>query len=52
MASLSSRINIEKLVGSNFNIWKIKMEYVLVERDLSTLLNTNKPNDVKPKEWK
>ena len=34
MASISGRIDVEKFSGTNFEMWNLKMEDLLVDRDL------------------
>ena len=34
----SSRIEIEKFNGRNFDLWKIKIEYILVDREQWTIV--------------
>ena len=51
MAS-SSRIEIEKFNGHNFELWKLKMEYILVDREQSTMICPGtQPIGMSTKEW-
>ena len=47
MASLSGRIEVEKFNGSNFEMWKLKMEDLLIDRDLWDAVDANvqRPSD-------
>lgn len=43
---------IEKFKGKKFNIWKWKMDYLLVERDLTeAILHNTKPRLLSQDEW-
>ena len=42
MASMSGRIDVEKLSGTNFEMWKLKMEDLLIDRDLWDAIDENK----------
>ena len=43
MASTSSRVEMDKFNGSNFELWKLKMEGMLVDRDLLDVISSMKP---------
>jgi hypothetical protein len=43
MESMSGRIEIEKLIGSNFELWKINIEDMLVDHDLWAAISIAKP---------
>ena len=47
MASSSGRIEVEKFNGSNFEMWKLKMEDLLIDRDLWDAVDANvqRPSD-------
>lgn len=34
MANTSRRVDIEKFNGRNYELWKLKIEYLLVDKDL------------------
>jgi hypothetical protein len=52
MAS-SSKIEIEKFNGENFNPWMLKMEYLLVDRDQWVMMNLGTANTgTSTNEWK
>jgi len=42
MASTSGRIEVEKFNGTNFELWKLKIEDMLVDRDLWESVNGTK----------
>ena len=42
MASMSGRIDVEKFLGTNFEMWKLKMEDLLTDRDLWDAVDENK----------
>lgn len=48
MASMLGRIDVEKFSGSNFEMWKMKMEDLLFDRDLWDAIDENKlrPTDL------
>ena len=51
MAS-SSKINIEKFNGHNFDLWNIKIEYILVDREQWTMIYpSTQPIGMLTKEW-
>eukprot|EP01018_Ginkgo_biloba_P012647 Gb_02985 [translate_table: standard] len=47
MASISRRIEVEKFSGTNFEMWKLKMEDLLIERELWDVVDENvqRPTD-------
>jgi hypothetical protein len=42
MASTSRRIDMEKFNNNNFELWKLKMEDMLVDRDLWVAISSRK----------
>ena len=42
MASMSGRIDVEKFSGINFEMWKLKMVHLLIDRDLWDAVDENK----------
>jgi hypothetical protein len=47
--SISSRIDIEKFNGKNFELWKLKMEDLLVEKEQWTIVHPGiQPNGTQP----
>ena len=42
MASMSGRIDVENFAGTNFEMWKLKMENLLIDRDLWDAVDENK----------
>jgi hypothetical protein len=49
---ISSRIEIEKFNGQNFELWKIKMEYLLVDREQwTTVCPGAPPTGILTEEW-
>ena len=50
MASTSSRVEMDKLNGSNFELWKLKMEDMLVDRDLWDVVSSTKPKNTSQEE--
>jgi len=51
MASTSGRIEIEKFNGGNFELWKLKMEDLLVDQELWTVVSSTKPSETSQDEW-
>jgi hypothetical protein len=47
MARTSGRVEIEKFNGDNFELWKLKMEDLLVDRDLWTVVSGTMPSYMK-----
>ena len=50
MASTSSRVEMDKFNGSNFELWKLKMEDMLVDRDLWDVVSSTKPQTTSQEE--
>ena len=50
MAS-TSKTEIEKFNGQNFELWKLKMEYLLVDRDQWIAVSGNQPTGMKDEYW-
>ena len=50
MAS-TSKIEIEKFNGQNFELWKLKMEDLLVDRDQWIVVSENQPTGMKDEDW-
>lgn len=50
MAS-TSRLEMEKFNGTNNELWKLKMEDLLVHRDLWVVVFRTKPSGLKDEEW-
>ena len=48
MASMSGRIDVEKFFGTNFEMWKLKMEDLLIDQDLMDAIDEDKlrPTDL------
>ena len=48
MESTLGRIDVEKFSGTNFEIWKLKIEDLLIDRDLWDVVDENKfrPTDL------
>ena len=46
-----TRFNFEKLNGNNFQIWKYKMEMLLLKEELWDTISESKPDPV-TEEWK
>ena len=42
MASMSGRIDVEKFSSTNFEMWKLKMEDLLIDQDLWDAVDENK----------
>ena len=42
MANMSRRIDVEKFYGTNFEMWKLKMEDILIDQDLWDAVDENK----------
>ena len=42
---------MEKFNGTNFELWKLKMEDLLVDRDLCVAISGTKPTGMKDEEW-
>ena len=42
MTSISGRINVEKFSSTNFQMWKLKMEDLLNDRDIWDAIDDNK----------
>ena len=40
-------IEIEKFNGTNFELWKLKVEDILVDHDLWVFVSSNKPSSMK-----
>ena len=51
MASTLGRIEIEKINGTNFELRKLKMEDMSVDRDLWTVVSRNKSSGMKQEDW-
>ena len=51
MESTSGKIEIEKFNGSNFELWKLKMEDLLVDHDLWLDVSGTKPTGMKQEDW-
>ena len=47
MASALGRIEIKKFDGTNFELWKLKVEDMLVDQDLWIDVLGNKPSGMK-----
>ena len=51
MAS-SSRVEIEKFNGQNFELWKLKMEYLLVDKEQWAVVDPGtKPTSMSIEDW-
>lgn len=48
MASISGRIDVEKFFGTKFEMWKLKMEDLLIDRDLWDAVDENKSRPADP----
>ena len=48
MASMSGRIDVEKFYGTNFEMWKLKMEDLLIDQDLWDVVDENKFRPIDP----
>jgi hypothetical protein len=46
-----SRLKMEKLNGTNFELWKFRMEDILEDRDLWIAVFGTKPTNMKEEEW-
>jgi hypothetical protein len=44
MVSTSRRIEIEKFNGGNFELWKLKMEDLILDRELWVFMSSKKPS--------
>lgn len=42
---------IHKFTSHNFNLWKLKMEYFIIERELKDVMNDNNPDTMKQEDW-
>ena len=51
MASTSSRVEMDKFNGINFELWKPKMEDMLVDRDLWDAVSSTKPQSTSQEDW-
>ena len=51
MASTSGQVDIEKFNGTNFELWKLKVEDLLVDQDLWSVVRSIKPSGRKPEDW-
>lgn len=51
MASTSGRVDIEKFNDNNYELWKLKIEDLLVDRDLWVALFGSKPSGMKEEYW-
>lgn len=51
MASTSGRVDIEKFNGNSYELWKLSMEDLLVDRDLWVALSGSKPSGMKQEDW-
>ena len=51
MASTSSRVEMDKFNGSNFESWKLKMEDMPIDRDLWNAVSSTKPQTIAQEEW-
>ena len=51
MASTLGRIEIEKFNETYFKLWKLKVEDMLVDRDLWISMSRNKPLGMKQEDW-
>lgn len=52
MACTSGHIDIENFNGSSFELWKLKMEDLLADRDLwGVVTATSKPLGMKQEDW-
>lgn len=51
MASTFGRMDIKKFNGSNFELWKLKVEDLLVDRDLWVVVSGQKPSGMKQEDW-
>jgi hypothetical protein len=47
----TSRLEMEKFNGTNFELWKLKMEDLLIDRDLWVAVSRTKPIGMKDEEW-
>jgi hypothetical protein len=48
----SSRIEIERFNGQNFELWKLKMEDILVDREQwTTVYQGTQPTGMSTEEW-
>jgi hypothetical protein len=50
MAS-SSRIDIEKFNGQNFELWKLKIEYLVDQEQWTTVCPGTKSTEMSTNEW-
>ena len=51
MASALGRIEIEKFDDTNFELWKLKVEDMMVDRDLWIVVSGNNPLGIKQEDW-
>jgi len=51
MASTSRRIEIEKFNGGNFELWKLKMEDLLVDHELWDVVSSTRPATISQDDW-
>ena len=51
MASTSGWADIEKFNGTNFELWKLKLEDLLFDRDLWSVVSGIKPLGMKQEDW-
>lgn len=52
MANASGRVEIDKFNGASFELWKLKMEDLLVDRDLwGAVIATAKPSGMRQEDW-
>jgi hypothetical protein len=51
MESTSRRVEIENFNGRNFELWKLKMENLLVDRDLWIFLSRSELVGMKQEDW-
>ena len=42
MASILGRVDVENFFGTNFEMWKLKMEDLLIDRDLWDVIDEKK----------
>jgi hypothetical protein len=47
----TSRLEMEKFNGTNFELWKLKMEDLLIDQDLWVVVSGTKPIGMKDEEW-
>lgn len=51
MVGTSKRLEVEKFNGTNFNLWKLKMEDMIIDRDLWETVSSLKPTTMAQANW-